>query len=69
MSDETHGYLREVRSRIWSQIDDLRAGRLEAWDLAVQPRKSLNEERIAQYQEQLAVTEVLMRQYEVSFDA
>lgn len=69
MSGEIHGYLRDVRNSILSQIEDLRTGKLEVWDAGIQPRQNVSGERIVAYESQLAVTEELMRKFQVPFDS
>ena len=69
MSEEIHGYLRDARNSILSQIEAFRTGQLEVWDINTQPRRNISDERIAAYQEQLAATEQLMRKLGVRFDA
>lgn len=69
MSEEIHGYLRDARNSILSQIEAFRAGHLEVWDIGVHPRRNVSDERIAAYEGQLAVTEELMTKLGVPFDA
>ena len=69
MADEVHGYLREARNTILSQIEALHTGQIEVWDIGAQPCRNISGERIAVYKGQLAATEELMRKFEVSFDA
>ena len=69
MSEELHGYLRHARDRILSQLNAFKEGRLEVWDIGVQPRVDVSQEHVDQLNMQLADTEALMKRWEVSPDA